>query len=280
MPKFGRRTLAVLFSYVFLTISAAVYLTPIVWVVTTSFKMPIDAFTNPPKLLFTPTLANHMVVWGRGSPFPYFVVNSIVVSLGSALLTLILSVPASYGFVKWGVNKVSLALLVVLLSVRMFPQILMTIPYYVISITLHVYDTQGLLISIYAAFQVPFAIWMLRGFFETLPQHIDEAAMVDGCSRLRALWSVLLPNITGGLAATFFLVFLWGWNEFLFAFILTSTNAVTMPPGITNYFVAQRLEWWSWAAAGVTGYIIPSLIIVIVIRKYLVRGLSFGLVVS
>lgn len=280
MPKFGRWTPAVLFSYAFLAISAAVYLTPIVWVVTTSFKMPVDAFTIPPKLFFTPTLDNHMVVWGPGSPFPYFVANSIVVSLGSALLTLILSVPAAYGFVKWGVNKVSLTLLLVLLSVRMFPQILMTIPYYVISIALHLYDTQGLLASIYAAFQVPFAIWMLRGFFETLPPNIDEAAMLDGCSRWRALWSVLLPNIAGGLAATFFLVFLWGWNEYLFAFILTSTNAKTMPPGITSYFRAERLEWWSWAAAGVTGYIIPSVIIVIVIRRYLVKGLSFGLVGS
>lgn len=253
---------------------SAIFVFPVLWTILTSIKVPVDAFSIPPKWIFTPTLNNLITVWTKLN-FPYYLTNSLIVSLSAAAATVGLGALAAYGFSRTR-TTISLLTLLLLLCIRMFPQILLAIPFFLLAQSWQLYNTVTILFLTYTSFELTFAIWMLRGFFMAVPTDLDDAAMMDGCSELRAFWRVILPNVIPGLVATFFLIFLSAFNEYMFALVLTSSTK-TLPVAISGLFRAELIEYWSWSTAAATGMIIPALVIMVFLQKHLIRGYTFGI---
>jgi multiple sugar transport system permease protein len=261
--------------YLLLVLISAVFLFPIYHVVMTSFKFPVDAFRVPPKWIFQPTLQHHLRIWVK-EPFVRYLVNTLVIAFGTVGISVPIASLAAYGFVRQpGRQAVVFAILLVLLAIRMFPQMLLVIPYFMIAKTLRLQDTRIIMILIMVAFNQPFAIWLMRGFFISVPRELDEAAVIDGCSRVGALIRVILPVVTPGIATTAIFSFLLAYNNFLFPLILTGTRAKTLPVAIAEYG-AENIQYWSISAAGVTGVIVPIIIIMLFLQKHFVRGLTSG----
>jgi multiple sugar transport system permease protein len=160
----------------------------------------------------------------------------------------------------------------------MFPAIVTAVPLFLMMRDLRLLNTRLALVIVYTSFNLPFVVWMMRGFFAELPRELEEAAMVDGDSRLGALWRVVLPLVAPGLAATAVFCLIVSWNEFLFALVLTQTDdAMTLPVGIAGRVTQYEIKWGVMSAAG-TVAIVPILVFALAVQKYLVRGLSLGAV--
>jgi len=261
--------------YLLLILISVIFLFPIFHVVMTSIKFPVDAFSMPPKWIFKPTLQHHIHIWIK-EPFFRYLINTLVIAFGTVGISVPIASLAAYGFVRQpGRQVVVFVILLVLLAIRMFPQMLLVIPYFMIAKTLRLQDTRIIMILIMVAFNQPFAIWLMRGFFISVPRELDEAAVIDGCSRLGALTRVVLPVVAPGIATTAIFSFLLAYNNFLFPLILTGTRAKTLPVAIAEYG-AENIKYWSISAAGVTGVIIPIIIIMLFVQKHFVRGLTSG----
>lgn len=250
-----------------------IFLGPFVWMVVMSFQTRTQIFARPPLLWFKPTLQNYVDLMNRGV-FIDYLQNSLVVVVGTVLLSLIISVPAAYGFARFRFRRrENLAFWV--LSIRMAPPIAVVIPYFLIGSFLGVLDTRLVLIIAYLSFNIPFAIWMIRGFIEDVPVEVEEAAQIDGCSRWQTFWRVTLPLVAGGIAATAILLVIQSWNEFTFALFLTTTRARTLPTIVTQFLTFQGVVWGEMAAsASIT--VIPIVIFALLVRKQLITGLTFG----
>ena len=161
---------------------------------------------------------------------------------------------------------------------RMVPRIVIVLPYYVIMSELGLLDTYTSLILAYTTFALPFAIWMMIGFFQDIPVDLEEAARVDGCDRLGVLWHIVVPLAASGLAATSVFAFLLGWNEFLFSLILTSSSATRTLPVVVAGFVTDRGVAWGEMSAGGVLIALPVIIFALLVQKYIVRGLTMGAV--
>lgn len=259
--------------YIILSLISALVLFPVVYVVLTSLKEPADAFSIPPKWLFIPTLKYHLYIWTE-EPFFRYLINSLVIAGGTAAISVPIASFAAYGFVRHK-GKGTFIILLGLLAIRMFPPMLLIIPYFLIARTMHLHDTRIVMILIMVAFNQPFSIWLMRGFFMNVPKEIDEAAIVDGCTHLGVVCRVILPVVLPGIATTAIFSFLLAYNDYLFAFILTGTNAKTLPVAIAEYG-AENIQYWSISAAGVTGVIIPIIVIMLFLQKYFVKGLTSG----
>lgn len=248
-------------------------LLPFYWLVTSSLKNRIDVFALPPKLLFIPTLENYIKVfhqYGVGQNF----INSVIICLVCVTLSILVGVPAAYGFTRFSFRpKTALAFWI--LSLRMGPPIAVVLPFFLIWRSLRLLDTRIALIVTYISFNLPFVIWMMRGFFHDIPVEIEEAAMLDGCSRPRALFQFLLPMVLPGLAATAIFCFIFSWNEFLFAFTLSSHRAMTVPIIAANAVTSYGTEWGALTASGVL-IMLPVIVFAILVRRQLLRGLTFG----
>jgi len=262
--------------YCFLTLLVLIYAFPILWVVLMSFKHTADAFTIPPKWFFEPTLENYKYIFAEKNIIP-FLKNSFIICFATSIISILIGTPASYAYARYKSDR-SLITLLGMLSVRMFPYMLMIIPFFVFAIKFGLFDTYTILILTYTPFNLVFAIWILRGFFKAVPVDVEEAAKVDGCSEFGAFLRVTLPNILAGLAATFFIIFLLSWNEFyMFGLILTSQSAKPLTIALAEYQAAELIEYWSWSSAIVTVSILPAIVLLILLRKYLILGFTFGL---
>jgi multiple sugar transport system permease protein len=259
--------------YLLLILITIVILFPIFHVAMTSFKFPIDAFSMPPKWIFRPTLQHHIYIWIK-EPFFRYLVNTLVIAFGTVGISVPIASLAAYGFVRQPGRQV-VVFVILLLAIRMFPQMLLVIPYFMIAKTLRLQDTRIIMILIMVAFNQPFSIWLMRGFFLSVPRELDEAAVIDGCSRFGALPRVILPVVAPGIATTAIFSFLLAYNNFLFPLILTGTGAKTLPVAIAEYG-AENIKYWSISAAGVTGVVIPIIIIMLFVQKHFVRGLTSG----
>ena len=262
-------------AYLVLIVTALVFLYPVYHVVTTSFKHTVDAFSMPPKWIFKPTLQYHLHIWTK-EPFFRYLVNSLIIAIGTVVVSVPAASLAAYGFVRHrGSQAVVFLILLLLLATRMFPRMLLVIPYFLIARTLHLHDTHLILILVMVAFNQPFSIWLMRGFFINVPRELDEAAVIDGCSPFGALFRVVLPVVTPGIATTAIFSFLLAYNNYLFPLILTGSKAKTLPVAIAEYG-AEKIQYWSISAAGVTGVIIPIIVIMLFLQKYFIRGLISG----
>lgn len=260
-------------TYVVLSILGALFLSPIIYVVLTSLKEPVDAFSIPPKWLSIPTLKYHKYIWTE-EPFFRYLINSLVIAGSTMAISIPIASFAAYGFVRHR-GRVTFAILLGLLAIRMFPKMLLVIPYFLIARTLHLHDTWIIMILIMVAFNQPFSIWLMRGFFMSVPMELDEAAIIDGCTRLGALCKVILPVVLPGIATTAIFAFLLAYNDYLFALILTGANAKTLPVAIAGY-VSEDVKYWSIGSAGATAVIAPITMIMLFLQKYFVKGLMSG----
>jgi multiple sugar transport system permease protein len=252
-----------------------VFLFPIAWVALSSLKKRIDLLAIPPKLFFIPTLANYqnMLIAKR---FVGVFLNSIVISLVATFASLLLGTLAAYVFSRYRVRG-SRNLLFWILSTRMFPPIAAVLPYFVLMSQLRLLDTYISLILLYTTFNLPLVIWMMKEFFDELPLDLEEAALVDGCSRFGSFWRISLPLVAPGMAATAVLTLIFSWNEFLIANILTGPNTRTVPVAVAGLVASHETDWGGVAAMG-TLSLVPVMIFIFFVQKQLVRGLTLGAV--
>ena len=267
---------------------------PILWAYLSSFKMPEDIFAMPPKLIFTPTLHNYEVVLGLKigteletvtevaagtgvvSQFPRYFLNSLIVSAGTTSAALVIGCAAAYALARFRFVAKRYVLLSIIF-IRMIPPIVMVVPFYVLWREAGLMDTHVGLIVAYLSFNLPFTIWMMRGFFVDIPVELEESAMVDGASRLVALTRIVLPLAAPGMAATAIFALLLSWNEFLFAVLLTADNAKTLSPSILSYLTDKAILWGRLYAAGCI-VLLPVLVFSLAVQKNIARGLTGGAV--
>lgn len=254
-------------------------LAPVYWLTTISFKREVDQFALPPKwFVFTPTLEHYAEAFLNRS-FGLYLFNSFFVAVASTVCALVIGTLAAYALARfrlpWRLDR-KLALWI--LSTRMFPAIVTAVPLFLIMSNLRLVNTRWSLIIVYTALNLPFVVWMMRGFFAEIPRDLEEAAMVDGDSRMGAFWRVVLPLVAPGLAATAIFCLIVSWNEFLFALLLTQTDeTMTLPVGIAGRVTQYGIKWGAMSAAAVMA-MVPILVFALSVQRYLVRGLSLGAV--
>jgi multiple sugar transport system permease protein len=287
---------------------ALISMVPLLWIFMTGIKSPADAISYPPKILFTPTVegycnlfsarsrqtaeymatlpppsglceqtarAHGLVVVGASNYVPRFI-NSLVIAFGSTFCAVVLGTLAAYGFSRF---RVPLAddLLFFILSTRMMPPIAVAIPIYLMYRELGLSDTKIGMILLYTAVNVSLAVWLMKGFIDEIPREYEEAAMVDGYTRLQAFRKVVLPQAVTGIAATAIFCTIFAWNEYAFAVLLTSGEAQTAPPFIP-IIIGEGGQDWPAVAAGTTIFLVPILVFTVLLRKHLLRGITFGAV--
>lgn len=258
-----------------LTVFTFINLIPILWGFLISIRQPSDAFSIPPKLIFEPTLIFHYEVWiERG--FLSFLWNSLIIAAGTICISVPIGTMAAYGLARTK-SRHSRGLLFGLLAVRMFPQILLAIPFFVMARGLGLIDSYWMMILSMVAINQPFTIWLMRSFFMDVPVELDEAAMIDGCNRWQAFSLIVLPAVRPGLAVTSLFSALLAYNEFLFALILTGSRTKTLPVAIAEYG-GEDISYWSLSAAGAIGIMLPVVLFTIAVQRNLIRGLTFGAV--
>ena len=270
-----RRRAKVAVTYVGVLLILLVVLTPYLWLVLTSFKDRVDAFAIPPKVFFTPTLDNYLVAFGQKG-FIQNLANSAIVAAISTLLSLVVGVPAAYSLARFKMRG-NRAYLLILLAARLLPAIVLAVPLFILFSGARLIDTYWALVLAYLTFNLPFTVWMMRGFFLAIPTEIDEAAIMDGCSYIGAFFKVVLPLTLGGLAATAIFCVINSWNEFLFALILTGRHTATLPVAIPGLLTPYGTYWGQIAAVG-TVTTMPVLLFAFIVQKYLVRGMTGGAV--
>lgn len=265
----------------YLLLFAASFMTilPVYWMLTVSLKTDSDTFSVPPVWIrFTPTARHFQEIFVYKS-FGRYLLTSAVVAAASTTIALVVGTLAAYALARFSLpGKLAERLSFWIASTRMLPPIVTVIPLFMMIRDARLLDTISALVLVYAGFNLPFVVWMMRGFFEELPREIEEAAVMDGDSRLGALRRILLPLVTPGLAATAVFCLITCWNEFLFALILTQTDAsITLPVAISGQVTQYEIRWGAMSAAGITA-IVPVLVFAFAVQRYLVRGLSLGAV--
>ena len=243
---------------------------PFLWLLQMSFRPNDDIFGY--ELLFSPTVEHYASLWKGHFPGSFW--NSVLASSFSTGLALLIGVPAAYSLSRWrfrGRHQVALWIL----ATRMAPPIAFTIPFFLAYRWIGLVDTVTGLVLIYLTFNLALVIWMMQTFFESVPRQLEEAAWIDGCSVWGAFSRITLPLAAPGLAATAVICFILSWNDFFFALILTRTNAMTAPVAIVNF---MQYEGWEWGkiAAGGTLVMLPVIVFTLLVRNYLVRGLTAG----
>jgi multiple sugar transport system permease protein len=258
--------------HVFAVALALLTLLPFLWLVVMSFKTNEEIFHWPPRLFFEATGANYAALWT--SEFRGSFSNSLIVGVVSTAVSLVIGVPAAYALSRW-TGRAGGSITLWILASRMAPPIAFTIPYFLVYRHLELLDTLTGLIIIYLTFNLSLVIWMMRPFYDQLPRSLEEAAWIDGATLWQGFYRIILPLSGPGLAATAILCFLFAWNDFFFALILTRTEAMTAPVAVVNF---MNYEGWEWGriAAGGTMIMLPVLIFSFVVRRYLVSGLTGG----
>ena len=287
---------------------ALITMVPLIWIFSTGFKTPPDSISYPPKVVFDPSLegyvnlftnrsrqtpqymaslpppetwydelvrSRNMVITGP-SRFAERYTNSLIIGFGSTFLAVFLGTLAAYGFSRFRVPLKD-DLLFFILSTRMMPPIAVAIPIYLMYRDLGLSDTHLGMILLYTAVNLSLSVWLLKGFIDEIPREYEEAAMIDGYTRLQAFFKVVLPQASTGIAATAIFCLIFSWNEYAFALLLTSGEAQTAPPFIPIIIGEGGLDWPA-VAAGTTLFLLPVLVFTILLRRHLLRGITFGAV--
>lgn len=249
---------------------------PIIWVLLTSFKTNTEALSVPPKLIFEPTTSNYVSVFATVYDFPTVIVNSLLIAACGTVIIIAVALPAAYGLSRLlplGRNALSFGII----SVRTFPTIGLAVPLFILMQNANLLDTHAAVIAANVAYSLPFGIWMIFGFLESIPTDLEEAAMLDGCSRLGALVRVVIPQLLPGLAATAILITIVAWREYLFPLILTTREARTLPIVAGSFITNTGTDWGALCAYAVMT-ILPIAIFTAVTGNLLVKGFVAGAV--
>lgn len=266
----GKITLVILVAAVWIF-----YFFPIYWMVSASFKTRVDIFAIPPKWLFIPTIQYYLQSFNNPE-FLKVVQNSLIITGTTVLFSLILGGWAAYAFARFRF-KGSTVLSFSLIIARMMPPIVFIVPLFLMLNTLKLRNTYTGLILIFTTFNLPFTVWMLKSFFEEVPIELEEAAWIDGASRLQALVHIITPLIAPGLAATAVFAALLAWNEFLFALLLGGPDTTTLPVYLSSFIGERNIEWGGIMATAVLT-VIPPTILVMLVQRNLIKGLTLGAV--
>ena len=249
-------------------------LLPFLWLLQLSFKPNELILSFPPQFIFNPTIEHYVGLWS--SDFARSFVNSLITSTASTFFAMLLGIPAAYALSRWQ-GPTGRRLSFTILVTRMAPPIAYTIPFFLAYRWLGLLDTRTGLTLIYMTFNLPLVIWLMQPFFDAVPTSLEEAAIMDGAKAHRTFWEIVLPLTLPGIAATTILCFLFAWNDFFFALILTRADAQTAPVAVVNF---MNYEGWDWGkiAAGGSMVMAPVLIFSLVVRRFLVGGLTAGAV--
>ena len=269
-----RRLLGEVLTYAGLAAALVFFLGPFFWILTTSLKGNEDYFAFPPVWIpHEPSLKHYAALFTRSSGARYFT-NSLTISSMSMVAALVVSLPTAYAIARWrfGGGLLSTFLLVL----RMLPAIALIIPIYIMYKMLGMTNSYLGLVIVYTVLYIPFAVWLLVGFLRDFPVEIEEAAMIDGCSRLKALIRVVVPIIAPGMAVVALFAFIATWNEFLFAIVLTGIETKTMMVLVTSYTTGGTDMFYGEASASVVLGVLPAFAVAFALQRYLVKGLALG----
>jgi multiple sugar transport system permease protein len=286
---------------------ALITLIPLLWIMATGFKSSTDAIAYPPKVLFEPSLegyVNLFTVQNRATPeqlaanppetwydrivqdkgmiisgpsrFGERFMNSVIIGFGSTFLSVFLGTLAAYAFSRYRIPLKD-DLLFFILSTRMMPPIAVAIPIFLMFRAVGLSDTHAGMILLYTAVNLSLAVWLLKGFIDEIPREYEEAALIDGYTRFQAFRKVVLPQAATGIASTAIFCLIFAWNEYAFAVLLTSGTAQTAPPFIPTIIGVGGRDWPA-VAAGATIFLVPVMVFTILLRKHLLRGITFGAV--
>ena len=251
------------------------WLFPVYWIVLTSLKPIKEINSATPSFIFTPTGENYWELFTKFD-FARVLMNSLVITFVSCFVVIVLAVLAAYALGRMKVpGEKHIALWI--LSLRFLPPIAVAIPFYIQWQDLHLLDTYLGMILIYVAFNLPFAIWMMRGFLADVPVALEEAALLDGLTRLQIIRRVVVPVVMPGIASTAIFTFVFTWNEYLMALMLTAFKSVTVPVTIAKFVQPYTVLWGSLSAAVVI-QVVPMLVVVFLLQRHIVRGMTLGAV--
>jgi multiple sugar transport system permease protein len=249
---------------------------PVLWTLLTSFKTEVDVLAYPPVVVFEPQWRNYVeVLLGPITILPYMW-DSVVVSVSATALTIVLAVPAAYGFARLRFQGKK-ALGFYTLATQMLPPVGLVIPYFLLLNGIGWIDTYRGLVVVYLTFSLPFAIWLMVSYFEDIPREMEEAAFLDRANRFQTLWHIILPQARGGIAVTVIFVFLNAWNEFLFAVLLGGKTIQTVTVHMFNFVGIEQTQWAKLSAAAIVA-MVPVIVIGIAAQRHIVKGLTIGAV--
>ncbi|MGX0875787.1 multiple sugar transport system permease protein [Roseovarius sp. MBR-154] len=287
---------------------ALITLLPLLWIIATGFKSPEDSIAYPPKVIFEPSLEGYVnlfttrtriseeeqatlppaetwyerIVREQGqsiagpSRYGERFLNSVIIGFGSTFLCMVLGTAAAYAFSRFRVPLRD-DLMFFILSTRMMPPIAVAIPIFLMFRQLGLNDTHLGMILLYTAVNLSLSVWLLKGFIDEIPVEYEEAALIDGYTRFQAFTKVVLPQAATGIASTAIFCLIFAWNEYAFAVLLTSGTAQTAPPFIPTIIGVGGKDWPA-VAAGATIFLVPVMVFTILLRKHLLRGITFGAV--
>lgn len=258
--------------YVILAIFLIFFLFPIIWLLLSSLKTHYQTLVLPPKMIFKPTHEAYRKIITGGMLRSFK--NSLMIAWVDMVLALILSIPAAYSLARFK-SKFNENIGFWFLSIRMAPAFGVIVPVYIVIRNLRILDTTFAVNVAHLLINLPFAIWLLKGYFEEMPVEIEESALIDGANRLQALIRVVLPTSMPMVISVAILTFMFSWNEFLFAFVLTSDRGVTVPVLVASLAGTMAFDWPLMCAVSI-GAMIPAFIFIFMVQRYIVRGLTLG----
>lgn len=277
LPKSTRKRLVETGRHALLLVWSFVVLFPLYWIISMSLKPPSEAIALPPDWIFLPTVYNYIQLLQEGSFVDAFL-NSVFMISASVVLVLVIGVPAAYVLSRYDIPR-QRDVLVWILSSRMLPPVAVIIPFFVIFRALNLYDTRIGMIFMYVTINISVVVWVMKAFFDGIPETLEEAARVDGATRFQAFRKVILPAAKPGIFSVAIISFIFAWIELLFSLVLTNSRAVTVTMEVYQFIGVRQIEWGMLAAA-TTATIVPVVVFVIAVNKYLAAGLSFGVVIK
>ena len=274
MSNKSRKKLLDFLQFLVILLTAIIILVPIYWIVSGAFKQQVDIFQL--KLLFTPTLDNFKIIFK--SPYNLFdkLVNSTLVALSTVMITIPLATLAAYSFSRFRM-KAEKVMFVTILATQFVPAVVIVLPFFILFRDIGILDTRLALVLVNLSLIMPFAIWMIKGFIDGIPLDTEEAALVDGSSRIQVVLNVVIPMALPGVITAGIFCFILAWNEFLFALIITTNKAVTLPVGLSLFHAEEGVLWHLISAAGIM-IMLPMFVLATLIQKHFVQGMTMGAV--
>jgi ABC-type glycerol-3-phosphate transport system permease component len=261
--------------YISLVAACVFAIFPILWAVLTAFKDQGNIVSYPPKWIPEPFVLDNYTLVMYGSNMPRYFLNSLIVCAATVVFTLVVACHGGYSAARFNFPLKNFLLFVILATV-MIPGIAVLVPLYMIATQVGLHDTYWSLILIYSAWQVPTVLWLMRGFFESIPRELEEAALIDGCGHLQAFYRIIAPLTQPGLAASAVIVFVYVWNEFIIALTMTASDDMRLiPVGLYYYISAFGVEWGKLMAA-VSVALLPAVVLFIVLQRRFIQGLTSG----
>ena len=258
--------------YLMISIILLAFVFPFIWMILASLKTQADIIAVDRLFIFTPTLDNYREVLA-GQKFPLYIMNSLIIGVGATLAALALGLPAAFAIARYGLKKLAL----VVLLVKIIPGITFLIPWFTLFSKIHMIDTYPALILAHMLVALPYIVWIMIPFFESMPVEIQESSLIDGCSPYQMFRKIVLPISAPGAITCSLLSFIHSWNNFLFSLVLSGNKTKTLPVAIFNFLTDAEINWGGVMTAACI-IMTPVVIVSLLSQRYIVSGLSAGAV--